>query len=113
MLKGENNQYILEKTKNAPIAQLVEQLTFNQWVTGSNPVRLTTKINNLAEFLKSGKPVEETIEKYFNVIPALERALRRRISFYLNSPVYDKCGRSECPNGIGVGLSTNLRDRGF
>jgi hypothetical protein len=22
---------------------LVEQLTFNQWVTGSNPVRLTTK----------------------------------------------------------------------
>ena len=25
-----------------PIAQLVEQLTFNQWVTGSNPVGLTT-----------------------------------------------------------------------
>jgi hypothetical protein len=25
-----------------PVAQLVEQLTFNQRVTGSNPVRLTT-----------------------------------------------------------------------
>ena len=25
-----------------PVAQLVEQLTFNQWVTGSNPVGLTT-----------------------------------------------------------------------
>lgn len=24
-----------------PVAQLVEQLTFNQWVTGSNPVGLT------------------------------------------------------------------------
>ena len=27
---------------SGPLAQLVEQLTFNQWVTGSNPVRLTT-----------------------------------------------------------------------
>ena len=26
-----------------PVAQLVEQLTFNQWVTGSNPVGLTTE----------------------------------------------------------------------
>ena len=25
-----------------PVAQLVEQLTFNQWVTGSNPVGLTS-----------------------------------------------------------------------
>ena len=25
-------------------------LTFNQWVTGSNPVRLTTDINDLAGF---------------------------------------------------------------
>ena len=28
---------------NGPVAQLVEQLTFNQWVAGSNPARLTTK----------------------------------------------------------------------
>ena len=28
-----------------PVAQLVEQLTFNQRVTGSNPVRLTTSEN--------------------------------------------------------------------
>ena len=32
-----------------PVAQLVEQLTFNQWVAGSNPARLTTKIKGLAE----------------------------------------------------------------
>ena len=25
-------------------------VTFNQWVTGSNPVRLTTEINDLAGF---------------------------------------------------------------
>ena len=36
---------------SGPLAQLVEQLTFNQWVTGSNPVRLTTKINDLAEII--------------------------------------------------------------
>ena len=29
------------------MAQLVEQLICNQWVTGSNPVRLTTEINDL------------------------------------------------------------------
>ena len=33
---------------SGPLAQLVEQLTFNQWVTGSNPVRLTTVFNDLA-----------------------------------------------------------------
>ena len=30
---------------SGPLAQLVEQLTFNQWVAGSNPARLTTVIN--------------------------------------------------------------------
>ena len=33
---------------SGPLAQLVEQLTFHQWVTGSNPVRLTTIFNDLA-----------------------------------------------------------------
>ena len=28
--------------RDGPLAQLVEQLTFNQWVAGSNPARLTT-----------------------------------------------------------------------
>ena len=35
---------------SGPLAQLVEQLTFNQWVAGSNPARLTTEINDLARF---------------------------------------------------------------
>ena len=30
---------------DGPVAQLVEQLTFNQWVTGSNPVGLTTLVS--------------------------------------------------------------------
>ena len=29
----------------------LQQPTFNQWVTGSNPVRLTNKINDLAEII--------------------------------------------------------------
>ena len=34
---------------SGPVAQLVEQLTFNQWVTGSNPVGLTNISKGLAE----------------------------------------------------------------
>jgi hypothetical protein len=32
------------------VAQLVEHLTFNQEVMGSNPIALTNKINNLLRF---------------------------------------------------------------
>ena len=35
---------------SGPLAQLVEQLTFNQWVAGSNPARLTTEIIYLDGF---------------------------------------------------------------
>ncbi len=37
-----------------PVAQLVEQLTFNQWVTGSNPVGLTTEPPEMSEVRASG-----------------------------------------------------------
>ena len=36
------------KFPNGPLAQSVEQLTFNQLVVGSNPTRPTIKISNLA-----------------------------------------------------------------
>ena len=29
--------------------EIYEQITFNQWVAGSNPARLTTEINDLDE----------------------------------------------------------------
>ena len=32
------------KRKNGPLAQLVEQLTLNQWVKGSNPLGITKRI---------------------------------------------------------------------
>ena len=51
----------LSRPLSGPLAQLVEQLTFNQWVTGSNPVRLTTKINDLAEIIH--KPVKPRVSK--------------------------------------------------
>jgi hypothetical protein len=34
---------------DGPIAQSVEQLAFNQWVAGSSPARLTTRINKLGQ----------------------------------------------------------------
>jgi hypothetical protein len=37
---------------DGPIAQLVEQLAFNQWVAGSSPARLTTRINSLGQLTK-------------------------------------------------------------
>ena len=33
---------------SGPLAQLVEQLAFNQWVEGSNPSRLTTFLVNFS-----------------------------------------------------------------
>ena len=43
----------LDRPPSGPLAQLVEQLTFNQWVAGSNPARLTTDIKGLAEITLS------------------------------------------------------------
>ncbi len=34
-------RYITDTFWQGPVAQLVEQRTFNAWVTGSNPVRLS------------------------------------------------------------------------
>ena len=59
---------------SGPLAQLVEQLTFNQWVTGSNPVRLTTVFNDLAEILVKCAPLGETQGKlYLNYIRELSK----------------------------------------
>ena len=57
---------------SGPLAQLVEQLTFNQWVTGSNPVRLTTIFNDLAEILVKCASFGETQGKlYLNFVTVL------------------------------------------
>ena len=40
---------VLNYAASGPVAQLVEQLTFNQWVTGSNPVGLTIYFKSLAD----------------------------------------------------------------
>ena len=53
-------------------AQNREQLTFNQWVTGSNPVRLTTDFNNLAWIHAQRAALGETQGKlYLNYIRGL------------------------------------------
>ena len=65
------------------MAQLVEQLICNQWVTGSNPVRLTTKINDSAEILH--KPVKPRVPNGFqNRGSYLQRARARErpVSFW-------------------------------
>ena len=55
----------LDKRSSGPLAQLVEQLTFNQWVTGSNPVRLTTEIKGLAKTTLSLLSFWETLGKHY------------------------------------------------
>ena len=45
---------VSRKRQCGPVAQLVEQLTFNQRVMGSNPVRLTSYI--LSDQYEEGRP---------------------------------------------------------
>ena len=42
---------------SAPLAQLVEQLTLNQWVRGSSPRRCTTRKGKVSVFNVVGPPV--------------------------------------------------------
>ena len=39
--------FLKRHIQSGPVAQLVEQLTFNQWVSGSNPDGLTTEFKGL------------------------------------------------------------------
>ena len=49
------------------VAQLVEQLTFNQWVTGSNPVALTT-----FPLMDSGNKYNDLANKSLKTLPNLK-----------------------------------------
>ena len=49
------------------VAQLVEQLTFNQWVTGSNPVALTT-----FPHLDSGSKYNDLANNSLKTLPNLK-----------------------------------------
>ena len=54
------------------VAQLVEQLTFNQWVTGSNPVALTT-----LPMLNSGKKFNDLASNSLKKLHNLKQLVRR------------------------------------
>ena len=54
------------------VAQLVEQLTFNQWVTGSNPVALTT-----FPHLDSGNKYNDLANNSLKTLPNLKHLVRR------------------------------------
>ena len=47
--------------RDAPVAQLVEQLTFNQWVTGSIPVGRTKVSKGLGEIERHSAPAMSPI----------------------------------------------------
>ena len=54
------------------VAQLVEQLTFNQWVTGSNPVALTIFLD-----LDSGNKYNDLANNSLKTLPNLKHLVRR------------------------------------
>ena len=63
--------FLKRHIQSGPVAQLVEQLTFNQWVTGSNPVGLTTEFKGLglnawALFIFRTDPEEQPGRTAFN-----------------------------------------------
>jgi hypothetical protein len=41
------SRYLRPSFRNAPLAQLAEQVTLNHWVVGSIPTRCTLKIKDL------------------------------------------------------------------
>ncbi len=67
---------LLEKVRADSVAQLVEQYTFNVWVLGSNPSRVTYEDKSFYEwfvlfsfrYLLSAKCMlqSEAIQRYFN-----------------------------------------------
>ena len=52
-------------TLRGPLAQLVEQLTFNQWVAGSNPARLTTEVYKILSHAFGSKFPRVSVIKWF------------------------------------------------
>src|SRR5262245_34905723 len=55
-----------------PIAQSVEQLAFNQWVAGSSPARLTTKLSIHALV---SRPLSNTLLTFISSPTSTERDL--------------------------------------
>ena len=62
------------------VAQLVEQLTFNQWVTGSNPVALTT-----FPHLDSGNKYNDLANKSLKTLPNLKHPYLKRTYLVLRA----------------------------
>ena len=68
---------------SGPVAQLVEQLTFNQWVTGSNPVGLT--IDFPFYYLVQSPTFSSALGKY-QLLNSVSCVTRKSISPLLTIP---------------------------
>ena len=77
------------------VAQLVEQLTFNQWVTGSNPVALTTFPD-----LDSGNNYNDLANNSLKTLPNLKHQSLKRT--YLMPNTYLKNRSKLSPKSIKV-----------
>ena len=71
---------------------MVEKLTFNQWVTGSNPVRLTTKINDLVVRSPLGSSIVHflptIVKRFLNALgPKIMTDKQHRIQALIHSIV--------------------------
>ena len=77
------------------VAQLVEQLTFNQWVTGSNPVALTT-----FPHLDSGNKYNDLANNLLKTLPNFKHPYLKRT--YLVLRAYLKIRSKIPPKSIKV-----------
>src|SRR6056297_12982 len=89
-----------------PLAQLVEQLTFNQWVAGSNPARLTTNQglsrNRLSPCFLSD--LLGTISDRQRIAGASGQAVIPALAFWLKRVLLDPCGKALGVYRIAKGL---------
>ena len=77
------------------VAQLVEQLTFNQWVTGSNPVALTTFLQ-----MDCGSKYNDLANNSLKTLPNLKHPYLKRT--YLVLRAYLKIRSKIPPKSIKV-----------
>ena len=86
-------QYLnyIEYTFDGPLAQLVEQFPFKEWVAGSNPAGLTifmkkTKIKNIETGIEKNCDVLKKNDNYMEVVienTTIKLILKKKDNYYI------------------------------
>ena len=88
------------------VAQLVEQLTFNQWVTGSNPVALTT-----FPHLDSGSKYNDLANNSLKTLPYLKHQSLKFTYFIPNTYLKNRSKSLPKSKKVSCKLSKKIKSQ--